>query len=48
MGFKNQANGLVNGFAKEDVFLDASVPELVAKLTTEEKVQLLAGRDWWR
>ena len=48
MGLKDQANGFVNGFANEDAFLDASIPNLVAKLTTEEKVQLLAGRDWWR
>ncbi|KAL7421535.1 hypothetical protein Q5752_003304 [Cryptotrichosporon argae] len=28
-------------------FLEASVPELIAKLTLDEKAQLLAGRDFW-
>lgn len=29
-------------------FLTASVPELLKKLTIEEKVSLLAGKDWWK
>jgi hypothetical protein len=29
-------------------FLTASVPGLLKKLTTEEKVSLFAGRDWWK
>jgi beta-glucosidase len=29
-------------------FLDASVPELVKKMTMEEKISLLAGKDWWK
>jgi len=28
-------------------FLTASVPELLKKLTTQEKISLLAGKDWW-
>jgi beta-glucosidase len=28
-------------------FLDASVPELLKKLTVNEKISLLAGRTWW-
>jgi len=29
-------------------FLSASVPELVKKLSVEEKVSLFAGKDWWK
>lgn len=29
-------------------FLTASVAGLLKKLTTEEKVSLFAGRDWWK
>jgi len=29
-------------------FLTASVPELLKKLSTEEKTSLLAGKDWWK
>jgi beta-glucosidase len=29
-------------------FLKASVPELLKKLTQDEKISLLAGRDWWK
>ncbi|KAI9632811.1 putative beta-glucosidase [Dioszegia hungarica] len=28
-------------------FLDASIPELLKQLTMEEKISLLAGKDWW-
>lgn len=28
-------------------FLDASIPELVQKLSLDEKISLLAGPDWW-
>lgn len=27
---------------------DVDVPELLAKLTLEEKISLLAAADWWR
>lgn len=29
-------------------FLDASLPDLIKKLSLDEKVTLLAGKDWWR
>lgn len=29
-------------------FLDASIPELLKQLTMEEKISLLAGKDWWK
>jgi beta-glucosidase len=29
-------------------FLKANIPELVKKMTTSEKVSLLAGKDWWK
>lgn len=29
-------------------FLTASVPELVKQLSVEEKISLLAGKDWWK
>jgi beta-glucosidase len=29
-------------------FIDASIPELIKKLTTDEKISLLAGKDWWK
>ena len=28
-------------------FLDASIPDLVQQLTTEEKIKLLSGPNWW-
>lgn len=28
-------------------FLEASIPELLKQLSTEEKVSLLAGKNWW-
>ncbi|KAM5535560.1 hypothetical protein V8D89_010727 [Ganoderma adspersum] len=28
-------------------FLDASIPDLVQRLTTEEKIKLLSGPNWW-
>ena len=28
-------------------FLDASIPDLVRKLTTDEKIKLLSGPNWW-
>jgi beta-glucosidase len=28
-------------------FLNASIPELLSKLKTEEKIALLAGPNWW-
>ncbi|KAI0350104.1 glycoside hydrolase family 3 protein [Trametes cingulata] len=28
-------------------FLDASIPDLVKQLTTEEKIKLLSGPNWW-
>ncbi|KAI0373363.1 glycoside hydrolase family 3 protein [Pilatotrama ljubarskyi] len=28
-------------------FLDASIPELVKQLTTDEKIKLLSGPNWW-
>lgn len=28
-------------------FLDASIPELVQRLTLDEKISLLAGPNWW-
>lgn len=28
-------------------FLDASIPELVSKLTTDEKISLLGAPNWW-
>ncbi|WWD16370.1 hypothetical protein CI109_100796 [Kwoniella shandongensis] len=28
-------------------FLNASVPDLLKQLSTEEKISLLAGKDWW-
>lgn len=28
-------------------FLDASIPELVEKLSLDEKISLLAGPNWW-
>lgn len=29
-------------------FLDASIPEILKKLTLDEKIALLAGKDWWK
>lgn len=28
-------------------FLDASIPKLLKELSIDEKVSLLAGKDWW-
>ena len=28
-------------------FLDASIPDLIKELTTNEKISLLAGQNWW-
>ena len=28
-------------------FLDASIPDLVDKLTTDEKIRLLGAPNWW-
>ncbi len=29
-------------------FLTASIPDLIKKLTQDEKISLLAGKDWWK
>lgn len=29
-------------------FLEASLPDLIRELSLDEKVTLLAGKDWWR
>jgi hypothetical protein len=29
-------------------FLDASIPEIINKLSLNEKIELLSGKDWWR
>ena len=30
-----------------NAFLEASIPDLVQKLTTDEKIKLLSGPNWW-